>query len=513
MFNSNDLSYLLKQEQGQQGQPPGQKSRHNQLQGLGASHLNERNMSSGFNPSEQQPRQGNNSILNQGNPSHRGNSNVGSNMWNQNQQQSMMVPMMSNPMMAAGGMMVPQNMLAMGMMNPQQLMGGMVPVNMSNMLSLMQQMGSSPEAGSTKKPNKKRRKKPKDKPKRPLSAYNLFFKDEREKILDEIPSEEGKDEEQDPKSLITWPGKKRPPHGKISFDSLAKTIGSRWKSLSKERLVHYKEMATEDLSRYAKEMKLYEKKVNLREKEKEIKADDDLSAEKPVVKSGEDSRKRAVPSPEPFADVLNSCVGDIGRSNKKSKKRPAKGQSEPNSDAVKNLMNGSANMHNMGGFMVPMMFMNQANLMNNMNQGGSMQSGGLSQDVQQQHEQYSQLSEQQGEHRRRFHESTSTHLMNAYEERMGGSISDLAARNQDSQSRAHLDRLSLSHQNMNYGNSSFDTSPPVDHVHDHFKDIEPSILGINGVSSSEYDYMRNSHQVNFPPEYQNYSNQEGGESS
>lgn len=113
-----------------------------------------------------------------------------------------------------------------------------------------------------KESKKKRKKKPKDCPRRPLSGYNLFFKDERKRILDAIPVNEKDRKPKDPRDEITWPGKKRSPHGKIGFENLAKTIGARWKEIDEEQLKYYKDLATKDLHRYAREMKEYEAKLS-----------------------------------------------------------------------------------------------------------------------------------------------------------------------------------------------------------------------------------------------------------
>ena len=72
----------------------------------------------------------------------------------------------------------------------------------------------------------------KKRPRRPLSAYNRFWKDERLRIL-----ESGVE--------------------KTSFENLAKTIEQRWASLDKEEIVRYKELANEDMKRYKKEMEAY----------------------------------------------------------------------------------------------------------------------------------------------------------------------------------------------------------------------------------------------------------------
>jgi len=118
--------------------------------------------------------------------------------------------------------------------------------------------GKSKEKVPTKRPTKK---KPKDKPKRPLSAYNFFFKEEREKILKVVLSE-------DPSKVQTDPdaedflneetiGRLKKEGGKVSFEEMGKIIGQRWKNIDPDRLAKYSEMASEDTERYKTEMQSY----------------------------------------------------------------------------------------------------------------------------------------------------------------------------------------------------------------------------------------------------------------
>eukprot|EP01082_Thalassiosira_pseudonana_P004055 g3853.t1.1.5e174189 g3853 g3853.t1 contig13:301040-302381(-) len=134
-----------------------------------------------------------------------------------------------------------------------------------------------------------RRKKAKNKPKRPLSGYNLFFRDERNRILKSLPSRGGKSEEGDdsantkeeeskedtvkneaadsnsnenddntPKDYdIVGKNGKKIPHGKIGFESLAKLIGRRWQELDPAEVERYKKLADVDMKRYKEEMEKF----------------------------------------------------------------------------------------------------------------------------------------------------------------------------------------------------------------------------------------------------------------
>lgn len=112
-------------------------------------------------------------------------------------------------------------------------------------------------SGMTKRPS---RKKPKDKPKRPLSAYNYFFKQERQRILKYLardhsapnPPDEVVDDEQE-KRLVTE-------GGKVSFEEMGKLIGRRWKAISPENLEKYSALAATDAERYKKELADYNDK-------------------------------------------------------------------------------------------------------------------------------------------------------------------------------------------------------------------------------------------------------------
>jgi hypothetical protein len=111
------------------------------------------------------------------------------------------------------------------------------------------------KSSKTKKQKQYRAKKPKDMPRRPLSAYNIFFKEERARMLAnasekaasaEIEENEGNEPDAAPSTK-----------GKIGFEAMAKTIGKRWKELEAENLERYKKLAKEDMERYRVEMDKY----------------------------------------------------------------------------------------------------------------------------------------------------------------------------------------------------------------------------------------------------------------
>ena len=100
------------------------------------------------------------------------------------------------------------------------------------------------------RPPKRSKRPARNKPKRPLSAYNLFFKDMRAELLQKLPSTlEGP---------VAKPRGKRPiPHGKIGFAALAKAIAAKWKEVEPETLKGYQERADADMIRYKKELEEY----------------------------------------------------------------------------------------------------------------------------------------------------------------------------------------------------------------------------------------------------------------
>lgn len=122
------------------------------------------------------------------------------------------------------------------------------------------------------KPRVRRKLRPTNFPKRPLSAYNIFFKDRRPAIIEEMEKEVGK--------------------GNADLQLVVKEIGHQWKLLPKEKKTKIEEAAEEDSLRYRKELRVYEEGLSLRS----MKAEEERNIESGKANKGKKDKVEKAPS-------------------------------------------------------------------------------------------------------------------------------------------------------------------------------------------------------------------------
>jgi hypothetical protein len=124
------------------------------------------------------------------------------------------------------------------------------------------------QAAKKIKVRRKRKPKPADMPRRPLSAYNIFFKAQRALIIGAKPPNPFDDQrtsrvsssDGSPTNFERKKRAHRKTHGKISFSQLAKEIGKKWNALAEEGRAIYVAGAAKEKLRYQEELRIYKLK-------------------------------------------------------------------------------------------------------------------------------------------------------------------------------------------------------------------------------------------------------------
>jgi hypothetical protein len=150
----------------------------------------------------------------------------------------------------------------------------------------------SESAEQQEPPKAKRRKKaagsggkqkPSDMPRRALSAYNIFFSEQRQLILKDIAAKESGSDGEEESSAASgeqqdstateepsvlnrtfFPTRQkrahRKVHGKIGLVVLARTVSKRWSELSADKRTYYQDLADQDKMRHKAAMAVYQER-------------------------------------------------------------------------------------------------------------------------------------------------------------------------------------------------------------------------------------------------------------
>jgi HMG-box domain len=118
-------------------------------------------------------------------------------------------------------------------------------------------VSSLPTSKAVKKKSKKQQEV--GKPSRPLSAYNLFFKDTRLILLEEQKNKAAEPPQELPKDTTTNEGGEPPVRRFRALEEMVKEIGKRWKEFDPEKKSKYHAIAEAETKRYKEQMLQYRK--------------------------------------------------------------------------------------------------------------------------------------------------------------------------------------------------------------------------------------------------------------